>query len=666
MIEERPIPPFPPWLRKYVDSIEPGLYRDDYQWQLVIPGQEEPHWTSNHGPQTWVILCPYEEVLIGGRRGGSKSAALIGWSTAGDLRLEPDDPARISYLNDPYFRGLFLRKEYQAMDEFIDECMDMYRPFGVQKKGNPVEFHFKSGAVWYTNHLQDKEAFEKYRGQGLTKIGIEELTQIEKEDSYLKLLGSLRGKKQVRIVNGTRRPPLNVQIMSTTNPDGTGSSWVKKRFVKMTSKGQLVPWNTPVRNPYSGLTRIFIPMKREDNPYLRNNKSYEAMLLEQSPLIQKQWIDGDWDASAGKYFEMFRPMGPMNPEEEAKTPWARHVIEPVPLRHYWYRFGGGDWGYSHKAVWHKGCRNDQDGRIHIYDELVLRQTGSKEMGMLLAKWWLPDLERLPDKAVTVALSPDAFNKTDATKTRAEQIVEGIKEVLGPYGAFLMRYTDDEREEMKRDPDKALEMFQKRRGQTVPKGVLSINIQMAVNNRVDGWNYIVDLLRFQPVLQETEEELEKRLVEMFTKRGAEAYEREVAKVRVRRGPEILPKLVLWKNCTEAIRFLSEAVHDEEPKHEDVRKSHAIDGVGGDDGGDSLRYTLMSYKEVAAKMPRSYWLNEQMDRAQAEHERDFGEKITDQTRIVQIAMTKAAQFDKANSTGGSRFNLPRAGSRRHWGQ
>lgn len=674
------LPPEPPgWLHEWRPEID-----RNFQFIFKNPKTGEVHWKSNRGPQTWLLLCPYDEILIGGRRGGSKTAGLIAWFAMGDPSLDPDDPARATLLNDPYFRGLIVRKEYRAMSEFVDECMDFFRPFNVVKKDDPAEFHFnvqkngQSGAIIYTDHLNNSEAYEKYRGSGMTKIGIEELVQIEEEDSYVKLFGSLRGKKQVRIINGRQRELLHCQIMATTNPDGpgacvpygevmtpsgwvdiktmdvgdpvftlnpngeivvshveqvhkgprsgpmcyvnmrgfhlactpehsvakirgvrpgrntrdgidpifslvpfqslpgqaqilrtgwwsgnplgdfvaplcetrirklkqparlpeklfcsflgwylsegwfvdrdkafgisqkkeqgrkklkklldecgfvfgwgprgalchapdwwlylrqfghakekfipewvkgapqeslqclldalmdgdghwetdgisgayytiskqladdvceislklgytvylsrrvrhhsdniayqvnlkrnkiggiefqtgnhvydvdtrakrspavevrhsnkpvycigvpdthtffirqhgavwvSGNSWVKSRFIKMMDRaGNLIPPNTPVRNPISGLSRIFIPMKLDDNPYYRDNKQYMGMLLEQSPLLQKQWIEGDWDAAAGRFFVDFRPDGPIGEKEAAETPWACHVI----------------------------------------------------------------------------------------------------------------------------------------------------------------------------------------------------------------------------------------------------------------------------------------------------------------------------------------------------
>lgn len=670
-LEKYPPPPVPGWLKRRMP---------DPAFQVAFKKNGNPVWVSNIGPQTWALLCPYDEILIGGRRGGSKSAALIAWFAMGDPSLPLDDPAHYSYLNEPSFRGLILRKEYQSMAEFVDECKDFFRPFGGKAKDDPAVFEFPSGAKIYTNHLGDKEAYEKYRGHGLTKIGIEELTQIPEERWYLKLLGSLRNKKQVRVhaVRGkdgrplldergrqvTKTfPALKCQIMSTTNPDGVGRIWVKNRFVKVYDRnGNLAPWNTPMKNNITGLTRIFIPMRLVDNPYLRENKQYEGMLLSQDEVTRKQWMEGDWEAGSGVYFSEFRPDGPMGDTEREKYPWARHVVDACELKPWWYRIGGGDWGYEHLAVFHKACRNERDRRLHVYDELAVRQVGSFELGVLLAKWWLPDLEYLPDKQVTIALSPDAFSKTDATKTKAEQMAQGIKEVLGPYGAFLLRYNDDERAAMAKDPRMAQQMFERRK-QEAARGQLMLSLKPAQTDRVAGWSYIVDLLRWRPIITETEEELKKRLIQTFERAGVESYEREVAKAQALRGPEILPKLVLWRCCREAIRGLQEAQRDEPPRAEDVRKWDAVDGVGGDDGIDSLRHTVMEYKQVETTIPKSYYIGERMSRIQEEHVTAFGAELTDNTRLAMIAATQAARYDKEHGGKSKSFSLPRASSSRH---
>jgi hypothetical protein len=333
-------------------------------------------------------------------------------------------------------------------------------------------------------------------------------------------------------------------------------------------------------------------------------------------------------------------------------------LNPVELRPYWYRWGGGDWGFQHISAFYKACKNQQDGRIHIYDEFSVSQVGSYELGILVANWWLPDLEGLSDKKITIALSHDAFRKDDATKSRAEQFSEGIKQVLGPYGAMLMHYTDDELAAMKKNPQYAKTMFDKRIG-TQPKGQMTIAVKMASRDRIDGWAYIVDLLRFRPTLQETEAEIMARLKETFSKSGVEAYERERARVKFNQGSEVLPKLVIWKRCKGAIQFLMEAQHDDGPRAEDVRKV----AKNYDDFGDALRYCLFSFKDVEAAMPKSYWLTERIDEFQKEYRENYGEELTDLSRLALVHATQSARFDKQNKGAGERFTFTRACSSRH---
>lgn len=979
---------------------------------LTNPGREL-HWKSNPGPQTWALKCPYDEIILGGSRGGGKSAVLIAWFAMGDMELAEDDPAKYSFLNDPNFRGLMLREEYQNMAEFVEEAREFFRPFGCTGVDKPTIFNFKSGARIYTNHLGDEEAYNKYRGWNLAKIGVEELTQIPTLKRYLKLLGSLRS--TTRIIRGKEYPKLRAQIGSTTNPDGpgacvpygevmtpsgwvdikkmkvgdpvftvtptgqltvsaveqvhagprsgdmcyvqmrgfhmactpdhtvakisgvrqgrntrnpeqgrpfslvqfkdlpgqaqilrtalwegvdlpefeapicetrerrnqqpkklpanvfcrllgwflseghcvdrdkafgisqkkpvsretlrqflvdcgfkvswsasaatiyapdwwlyfrqfgkcadkfipewvkagskenlehlfdslmegdghwetkgsggcyytiskqladdvceiaiklgfqvyvsrrvrhhsdnityqvsvkktklggvefqtgnhvydvdtsvkkqpaveirhsnkpvycigvpethtffirqhgavwvSGNSWVKSRFIEVDDKdGNRIPWNTPMYDPNTGLKRIFIPMRITDNPYLSNDRKYMGNLLAQDEVTRAQWIDGDWNASAGLYFRDYRPTGPRGQEESDKYPWAKHIVEPGEgfLQSWWYRWGSLDIGYDHPAAAHKYCKNESDKRIHVYDELVVRQVGSYELGVMLAKWWLPELEMLPDHQITMYLSPDAFSKTDDARTRAEQLEAGIKEILGPMGALLLRYNEDEKEALKRDPKMAALRFEQRKQEF--SGKLCIAIKAANNNRIDGWSYMRDLMRFRPVLTNLKPDQE-HLKLVLANRGVEAYEAELAAWRELK-PEVLPKVKLWRICAGLDRFLRIAEHDVAPRAEDVRKWNAEDGVGGDDCGDGARYGLVAYREIEAVMPKSYWIAERMNNAQAQFREQQGSELTDVTRLMQIQRQQAHLYDKSHAAANIKsVTIPRAGSMRH---
>jgi hypothetical protein len=649
-----------------------------FQVKFLSPKGGGEHFASNIGPQTWGLLCRYEEIVVGGRRGGGKSKFLIAAFAMGDETLPQDDPARYSFLNDRDFRGLLLREEYQSMAEFVEEAIEFYKPFGGKPTGNPKQIDFpKVGSRIYFNHLGDEEAFTKYKGWNLTKIGIEELTQINTLRRYLKLLGSLRSVERVR--NGKRYPALRTQIISTTNPDGPGANWVRDRFVEVRSGGTLIPWNTPMRDPISGMVRIFIPFGIQDNPYLSeetpSGKRYRAMLMSQDEVTRKQWMEGDWNAGTGKFFKEYRPDGPIGSEEADKYPWANHIIQSAPLKPWWYRWGSCDTGFDHPSAFHKFCRNEQDKRVHVYDEMQLRNVGYFEQGALLAKWWHSELIAMQrcgkPPSITVHMGSDAFSRTDVVKTKAEQIAAGIQEVLGPYGALLLKYNEDEQDAKTRDPKRAQAMFERRKHELGDH--MHIALKPVYVDRVAAWGYVRDWLRFRPAVLDlqTDAEREKYLRDVLQSEGALAYEMQAAEMR-KVKPEVLPKVQIWKVCRELDRCLKMAQHDnradknpwQESKRENVQKFNADEnGENGDDALESFRDGAIAFKEIEMLVPRPEWVGDRMDQFQQAITAETGEPITDINRLMMMQLTQQALYDKSNRPSGGSITLPRAGSMRH---
>lgn len=651
--------------------------------EILLP-KGERHFSSNQGPQTWSLHCPYTEVVIGGKRGGGKSITLIAKPAMGDPSLPEDDPARYSFLNDKDYAALLLRDEYQSMAEFVEKAIEFYRPFGGKPAGDPKYIKFASGARIYFNHLGDEEAYNKYRGWNLTFIGIEELTRIPTLNRYLKLLGSLRSAARIRKGRDGKPkkfPGLRTQIMSTTNPDGPGQSWVMERFVYVKGKdGEIAPWNNPLRDTRTGDSRIFIPFGLEANPYYADTtaegRHYRAKLLAQDEVTRKQWLDGDWNAGSTKFFSEYRPKGPIGDDEQKKYPWARHFVKPVPLKPWWFRWGSGDWGYDHPAAFHKFCRNEQDGRIHIYDELQVRNMDSFELGAVLARWWYPDLLALQkasqDPCIVIHMGKDVFDRDDATKTKAQRMEAGIKEILGPYGAMLLKYDEDEKEVMLRDPKRAKMMFERRRASL--QGNICIALKPIYLERVTAWSYFREQIRFRPAIMQELQTPEGRstyLSDVLREQGRTAYELEASAIQNLK-PEILPKLQIWDCCVELDRCLKAAQKntsaDDDPskasKREDVKKQNAdAEGRNGDDALEGARNGVFAFKDIETMMPKSYFVNDQMTRIQEQFVQDFGTELKDPTRLAMIAQTQAAKYDKQAGNQTKSFNFPRPGSMRH---
>ena len=233
------------------------------------------HWQPHPRQEVALLRAQddIDELLYGGARGGGKTDAGQVWL------IEP------KYIKHPKYRALVVRKNADDLSDWLDRAEQMYAPLGGVRTGLPAVFTFPSGAKIKTGHLKDKGAYTKYQGHEYQKMLIEELTQIALEGNYEKLLGSCR----------STIAELKAQTFATTNPDGDGHEWVKKRFDCNNPDEKVREFH----DEQTGVTkrRLFIPAKVEDNPTLvDNDPGYVAYLNNISDeTLRKQWRDGSWE-----------------------------------------------------------------------------------------------------------------------------------------------------------------------------------------------------------------------------------------------------------------------------------------------------------------------------------------------------------------------------------
>jgi hypothetical protein len=588
-------------------------------------------WESHPGPQSDALLHTADEVLYGGARGGGKTSCLIAWLAMGNRALPREHPCHVSYLNHKAFRALVLRRDATDLKEFVQEATAFFAHFGLiggKAKDDPPIFKFASGATIYTNHLKNEDAFEKYKGWSLHKVGIEELTLIDNERSYLKVLGSVRS-----VI-----PDIKVQTFCTTNPDGSGSAWVRKRFVQVLGRdGKVVPWGTTMRDPYSGLTRVFLPAKLKDNPSL--GADYRARLLIQDPKTRKAWLDGDWFALTGQYFSAFRPNGPHDGEQEA----ARHVIkqDPSRLMSWWPRYIGCDWGFKHNAAAYWLTNNQDDGRIHVYGELVRSGMGAEQLGAEIAQRSIPDLVGQPDLTIPLYLSHDAFNVQDVTKTRAELIQQGIESVLGA-GSTVLLGNGANIQAMQELTDDTFSTA------TAFDSDARIVIHRAGKERIGVWQYLRSLLRWEPIvsLGQPNAEYARKLVEEPD--GLIKLDQYLNSYRPR--TEILPGILIWDNCPRLIEAMQSAIHDDN-KPEDILedgRDHSNDEL------DALRHALMMMRKFENSAPYKVYMQQRLNKAQ---------QYTHDPNLMAQIYRKADSDYRDSHHGSAQLRLPRLSQRVH---
>jgi len=264
--------------------------------------EQKVHWEPQP-TQTKALVRIEDEILYGGARGRGKTDAGQAWL--------------LYNIDKPYYRALVIRRNADDLRDWVDRARKMYAPTGAEFTGNPVEIRFPTGALIRTGHLKDAGAYTKYQGHEYQKILIEELTHISREKDYEALLGSCR----------STHPDIKPQVFCTTNPDGDGFYWIKKR------------WNIPDRPSYepivnevNGRKLVFIFSKLEDNKYLLQDKNYVNYLESISDdTLRKQWREGDWSEPKieGSYYgEQLRKATDEN--RITKVPYdARYPVHTV-------------------------------------------------------------------------------------------------------------------------------------------------------------------------------------------------------------------------------------------------------------------------------------------------------------------------------------------------
>jgi hypothetical protein len=261
----------------------------------------ETIWQAQTGPQTALIACPVFEVFFGGARGGGKTDGVLG-----DF-LEHAD----SYGENAI--GLMVRRQRTELIETIERSRTIYTPLGWTFKEQDKMWVAPNGARLRFAYLERDADAEAYQGHSYTRVYVEEIGNFPSDRPILKLMATLR--------SGAGVP---VGFRATGNPGGPGHQWVKARYIDPCPTG----WRV-ISDAVSGLERVFIPSKVQDNKFL--GEDYVARLRASgSKELVRAWLEGDWSVIEGAFFDNWNS--------------AKHVIRPFEIPDDWLRFRSADWG----------------------------------------------------------------------------------------------------------------------------------------------------------------------------------------------------------------------------------------------------------------------------------------------------------------------------------
>lgn len=265
-------------------------------------------WAPQHGPQKALIDCPFPEIFFGGARGGGKTDGVLGKWAIKERRYGPA------------FNAIMFRKTTVSSEDAIDRSKQIYRPLGGKFNESKLIWKMPNGGRVGFAYLDSVEDAAEYQGRNLTDAWVEEAGQYPDPAPIDRLFGVLRSASGVP-----------VQLILTANPGGAGQQWIRQRYnlVPFPRQPKVVARELPDGSQHR---MAVIPSRITDNKILLDgDPQYLSRLqLVGGKALVKAWLEGDWSAIEGAFFDEWSE--------------ARHVIPPFELPSHWMRFRSGDWG----------------------------------------------------------------------------------------------------------------------------------------------------------------------------------------------------------------------------------------------------------------------------------------------------------------------------------
>ncbi len=303
-------------------------------------------WVPQAGPQELAVECAgsIDEVLFGGARGGGKTNWLLG-----DFVQDIGQGA--------LWTGILFRRSIPELDEVVRQSQQIYPTYGGEYKVGRNEWWFPAGARLRLRHMEDINDYMKYHGHQYSWVGFDELGQWPDLTAYRAMISTVRG--------AARRK----RIRATANPGGVGHLALKGYFdISRHPQGRV-----PIRNARTGMTRMYIPAKIQDNKILlAADPDYEQRLYASGDdELVRAWVDGDWDAIVGSYFSMWDH--------------TQHVVAPFTIPLHWPLFMGLDYGETNPTAAVLAAVTPDD-EVVLVDYYSVPHRGAADHARALGAW----------------------------------------------------------------------------------------------------------------------------------------------------------------------------------------------------------------------------------------------------------------------------------------
>lgn len=265
-------------------------------------------WAPQHGPQKALIDCPLREIFFGGARGGGKTDGVLGKYAIKAARYGDG------------FNAIFCRRELPMLDDAIARSHEIYAKLGASWNDQKKTWAFPHGGRLRFRPLERVQDADKYQGQNVSDVCIEEAGLYPDPKPIDRMFGILRSAKGVP-----------TQLILTGNPGGAGQSWIKQRYIDPAPRGMKIL--SRLLGNGKEHRYVFIPSRIRDNKLLLSNDPdyINNLYLVGSTQLVQAWLDGDWNAVEGAFFDS----------------WSnKNIVDPFDIPEHWLKFRSGDWGFA--------------------------------------------------------------------------------------------------------------------------------------------------------------------------------------------------------------------------------------------------------------------------------------------------------------------------------
>jgi len=251
------------------------------------------------------------------------------------------------------YKGIIFRRKFPDLErEIIRLSREYYPKTGAKYNDQKHTWEWPEFNSYQDfGHVQHDSDISMYDSSQYNYCAFDELTHFSSYPYHYMVGSRIRPSSSFNIAI----------VRNGSNPGGIGQTFVYDRFVRPCEDGRKI-----IRDVSTGLLRIFIPAKAEDNPY---GMEYDPLYVKKLEILKevseaeyKAKRYGDWHAFKGSVFTTFRPMR-FNGEPD----YALHVIPRFDIPSWWPRILSIDWGKRAMcyAMWGAVA---PDRRVYIYRE----------------------------------------------------------------------------------------------------------------------------------------------------------------------------------------------------------------------------------------------------------------------------------------------------------